>query len=154
MNNVSQTIQQRNNLSPQQADHIENVLRSFSQRQMSEQQAAQQLRSYVPNQAGMNTNDLLSIIIALLAGQNGQNNIGNLIGRFLGNGSSGGGDIGSLIGNFLGSPAPQTQQPSAGLDLPGIVNNLLNNGRIDKQQTPPQQPAHNGVFDLINHLLD
>jgi hypothetical protein len=151
MSDARQTIQQRNNLSPQEADHIENGLRSFSQRQMSEQQAAQQLRSYVPNQAGMNTNDLLPIIIALLAGQNGQNNIGSLIGRFLGNGSSGG-DIGSLIGNFLGSPAPQTQQPSAGLDLPGVVNNLLTNGRIDKQQNPPQ-PAHNGVFDLINHLL-
>jgi len=160
MSQMRRVIQRRNNLSDTDSEAVENVLRAYADRRLSDQEAARQLRGYVPNQAGLDLDDLLPIVLALLSGRQGQGGVSDLIGSFLGgqqNQSSptSGGGLGDMIGALLGGgqDTQYTNQPSTrNIDLHDLIGTFLNREQpVPRQQRPTQQGG--GIVDLLDDLL-
>lgn len=161
MSQMRRVIQRRNNLSEQEGEQIEGVLRAYSERRISKEEAAHQLGAYVPNQAGLDLDDLLPVLLALLSGRQGSSDISDLIGSFLGGRQDQGyaqprsNDLGDMIGALLGGGQSNAAAPNdnsaRGMDLNDLIGAFLNRDQQAETRSP-QQPG-GGLFDLLEDLL-
>lgn len=160
MSQMRRVIQRRNKLSEADSEAIERVLRAYSERRISDQDAARQLRGYVPNEAGLDLDDLLPILLALLSGRQSRGGVSDLIGTFLGGGQNQphptqGGGLGDMIGALLGgqqNPQYPTQPSSRDFDLHDLIGTFLNRDQPVQRQRPAQRQG-GGIFDLFDDLL-
>lgn len=156
MNTLRRVIQQRNDLSEHDSERVERILRSYSERRITEREATYQLHRYVPTEAAaLDLDDMLPMLLALLAGQQGQGKIRDLFNRFLDcrnmQGQLGGVDcLGDLIDSFLSQRSASSHQRAAhDADPRGLVDQLMNDG----QQRSRRQNGDNDLFDIFDQFL-